>query len=194
MSQALNEITLLEGVRNGEETAVRHLFDLHYRPLCYFAEKLTGDKAEAQDVAVNVFLKLLQKKDDFDHLYEIKAFLYTATRNACIDLHRQKKRQERSHEEIQYLLQPDDDADDLQLIDAEIMQRLFQEIESLPPQCSKVFKLIFVSKLDTGAIARQMKISPKTVLNQKAKAVRLLRAALLKGMSVIIIFQAETGT
>ncbi|RBL88985.1 RNA polymerase sigma factor [Chitinophaga flava] len=193
MSQALTENTLLKGIRDGEEIAVRHLFDLYYRPLCYYAEKLTGDKAEAQDVAVNVFLKLLQKKADFEHLYEIRAFLYVAARNACIDIYRQKKRHERSLEEIQYLLPPENDKDDLDLIDTKIMQRLFQEIESLPPQCSKVFKLLFLNKLDTREIARQMRISPKTVLNQKAKAIRLLRVALLKGGSLVAILRAAVG-
>ncbi len=63
-----NHSEIINGFQNGEETAIRQLYSLHYRPLCYFAEKLVNDKEEAEDIAVDTFLKLLKKKNDFDNV------------------------------------------------------------------------------------------------------------------------------
>lgn len=180
MNQYKQHNDLITGLRNSEAEAIRYLYNLHYRSLCYYAERLTHSKEEAEDIAVDCFIKLLNKKDDFDNLTDIKAFLYTATRNACFDYYRKEKRHDSSHREILYMAQPSDAGDDFEMINAEIMQELSLAIENLPPQCSKVFKLIFFKGLNTAEVAGQMNINPKTVLNQKAKAVQLLRHALLK--------------
>src|SRR3954454_12230242 len=103
MKIVLSTIDLIAGFRNGDEVAARQLYNLHYQSLCYYSEKLIHDKGESEDIAVEVFLKLLAKKSDFDSLAEIKAFLFIATRNACFDYLRKLKRLHQSHSEMKYL-------------------------------------------------------------------------------------------
>ncbi len=171
---------VITGFRNGEEPAVRQLYDLHYRALCYYAEQLTGDKEEAEDIAVDTFLKLLHKKNDFDNLADIKSFLYRATRNACFDYLRKNKRKDRRNRELTFLAEPDELFGDQEMIITKVLQVIYAEVENLPGQCKQVFKLLFMEGKSTAEVATEMGISTQTVLNQKSKALQSLRLSLYK--------------
>ena len=181
---------IVEGFRDSNEMVIRQLYDLYYRSLCYFADQLINDKAVAEDIAVDSFLKLLNKKDDFNSLAEIKSFLYKVTRNACFDVLRKKKSRDRYNRELAYMAEPDEMFGDQEMITAKVLQVIYAEVENLPGQCKQVFKSIFMEGKTTATVALEMGISPQTVLNQKSKAVHSLRLALYKeGLySISIIF------
>ena len=48
---------------------------MRYRPLCYFDTSIVHNQQESEDIAVDVFLKFLNKKTEFDNLTDIKSFL-----------------------------------------------------------------------------------------------------------------------
>ncbi len=175
MNITSSEREIIDGLRAANETAIRALYELHYRPLCYFAEKLLNNKEEAEDVAAETFLKLVKKKQDFDNLTNIKSFLFTAARNACFDILRKTKRTDKSKKELEYLAQPDELFGDDEMIKAKVLQKIYAEVERLPGQCRLVFKSIFIEGKNTAVIASELGISTQTVLNQKTKALRTLR-------------------
>jgi len=166
--------------KKGDAGALAYVFDLHHRALCYFAERLTGDKQESEDIVADVFMKLWKKRADFDSLQNIKAFLYIATRNASFDFLRHLKRSTNSHEEILYLSSDNDDAILRTMIETELLRHVYSEVEKLPKKCRTVFKLFHFEGLNTRQIADKLGISNQNVLNQKARAIRLLRGYLLK--------------
>ncbi|MFT4016738.1 MAG: RNA polymerase sigma-70 factor [Agriterribacter sp.] len=174
---------IIELFRREDEGATRYIYNSFYRSLCYYAQSILHNNQEAEDIVVDAFIKLLHKRKDFYHIKDIKSFLYTATRNACIDFLRKQKRHEHSHNEIEYLTAQAVFPDDIDIVNAEVLATLYREIENLPPQCGAVFKLLFFQRLSTEETAKQLNISAKTVLNQKGKAIQLLRKAFLqKGM------------
>ncbi|MFT4154254.1 RNA polymerase sigma factor [Parafilimonas sp.] len=178
---------LVKQFSNGDAAAAKFLFESYYRGLCYYAEKLIADRQTAQDIAVDCFIKLLKKKEDFASLRDIKSFLYTAARNSCIDHLRALKRHEGSHREMLYISQNTDAFDSENLITAEVMEALHRQIEKLPQKCGEVFKLIYFKKYSTQQVAGMLNITPKTVLNQKAKAIKILKAALLKNELLVLL-------
>ena len=123
---------------------------------------------------------------------QVRAFLYTSTRNACIDFLRKQKRREQSRLELAFLADQSALNDETDLVNAEVLAALFREIQHLPPQCGEVFKLLFFQQLSTEQAAEQLQISPKTVLNQKGKAIQLLRKAflqkgLLSALAILVV-------
>lgn len=175
---AKNEIAFIEGFKNGDEIAIRELYDTHYRPLCYFNQKIIRDMQEAEDISTEIFLKLLRKKNDFDSLQEIKSFLFTASKNACIDFLRKEKQQQKSSStQISFIADFDENLIEQELLTAKVLQAIYAEIESLPKQCKHVFKAIFIEGKSTASIAEEMGLSPQTVLNQKSKALQIIRSA-----------------
>lgn len=180
MAKALSDQEVIAFFKRGNHEAFNYLFRLHYRPLVYYGNQLVSDEQEAEDIVVDTFVKLLRKRTDFDNLKDIKAFLFISVRNACYDYLRYMQRHETSHQELFYLAGKQEIMDDNEMIKAKVLQEIYNEIENLPGQCQKVFKYIFFNGLTTEQIAHTMGISPQTVLNQKTRALRLLRLSLLK--------------
>ena len=79
----------------GSGEAWQSLVDLYYRPVFHFAWAMLADRQEAEDVVQEVFLKAHQHlsigEENRDST-ELKAWLYAAARNACLDRHRRWKR------------------------------------------------------------------------------------------------------
>jgi RNA polymerase sigma-70 factor (family 1) len=167
----------LEGFKNGDEIAVRELYDTHYRSLCYFNQKIIQHAQEAEDISTEIFLKLLQKKKDFNSLPEIKAFLFTASKNACIDFLRKERQQQKSNDQFSSIGEMNENLLEQEILTAKVLQAIYIEIENLPKQCKQVFKAIFIEDKSTAVIAEEMGISPQTVLNQKTKALKIIRSA-----------------
>ncbi|HVK49305.1 MAG TPA: RNA polymerase sigma-70 factor [Pseudobacter sp.] len=171
--------------------AVKELFNQLYKPLIYFAEKLVNNKQEAEDIVATSFFKLTGRIEQFSSSRDVKAFLYVTTRNECLDYLRRIARFERSQDQLQYLMDYTDAQADDEMLRARILQEVYNEIEQLPPQCKKIFKLIYTRGMTTREIAEELELSPQTVLNQKAKALNLLRGILANKnlMPLSIFFQ-----
>ncbi|MEO7047548.1 MAG: RNA polymerase sigma-70 factor [Ferruginibacter sp.] len=178
MRSAITDSDLMNNFSSGNEDAVKEIYDLNYRPLCYFADQLINNTAEAEDIAVESFLKLLKKRADFKNYAEIKSFLFTVVRNACFDFLRKAKVVDRSKMELTYLAPAAESFGEEEMITAKVLQAIYEEIEQLPGQCKIIFKAIYIDNKSTGTIAEEMSLSSQTVLNQKSKALHILREKL----------------
>jgi RNA polymerase sigma-70 factor (ECF subfamily) len=70
------------------------------------------------------------------------------------------------------------------------MQRIYEEIEKLPKKCRQVFKLAYMDGLGNEEIANLLNITYQTVKNQKVRALKILRLALLhKGLLAAILIR-----
>jgi len=189
MAAPLNDTELIAAFQQGNAQAFHQLYELHYRSLCWFADKLVNSKEDAEDIVLDNFEKLWKKKADFDNLKELRSFLYTATRNACYNYIRDHKRHDASHKELHYLASEDASAGYDEELMAKVLAQIYKELDNLPEQCRLVFKSIFLEGKTTRATAASLGISPQTVLNQKSKALQLLRLSLYKeGLFSMVIF------
>ncbi|MRG44518.1 sigma-70 family RNA polymerase sigma factor [Chitinophaga sp. SYP-B3965] len=164
----------------GKTGAFNYIYKLFNKPLLYFAFSLTNNHAESQDIVSEVMIRLWEKREDFEDVTKIRSFLYVAVRHASIDYLRAKQRHDLSHSEILYLSEEGELMINEHRIQAEVLHELYKEIKKLPPQCGQVFKLLFFNRKTTAEIAALMGIHPQTVLNQKTRALQLLRTALFK--------------
>jgi len=160
--------------------AFTHVFDLHYRSLCYYAGTILDDVGEVEDVVSEVFVKLWQRAADFDNLNSIKGFLYISTKNLCLDRLKQRKRQQVSLTDYTHSLDTVVEEEDYGLLETELLALVYDEIERLPTKARTIFKFIFLDGLKTDEVAAQLGISVKTVRNQKVRAMQLLQTALFK--------------
>jgi RNA polymerase sigma-70 factor (family 1) len=189
MDKPVSPPDFIKKFQQGSEEAIRYIFKTFYKPLCYFATQLTGNQHEAEDIAIESIIIVLEKRKDFETIPSIKAFLYVTARNDCFDYLRSEKRHGRSHQELLNLTREGEEQVENEMIKAKMLQDIFVQMETLPPRCKRIFKLIFLKGLSTAEIAQQMGITARTVLNQKARAIKLLRGTLLnKGITSIGFF------
>jgi RNA polymerase sigma-70 factor (ECF subfamily) len=183
-----NEQQLIRLFRAGDESAAADLYGRFYRGLVYFARQIIDHAGEAEDIAQDSMVKLFRKKDDFDQLSDIKSFLYVSVRNACFNYLKARDRHELSHREIRYLYAEGEESADLEMLKSGVLAEVYQEVSSLPAQCGEVFRLLFIHRLSTAQAAEKLGISPQTVLNQKARAIKLLRYRLSeKGFLALLL-------
>lgn len=178
MKVSYTDTELLYRFQQDDERAVKELYSLYYRHLCNFAEHILQNREEAEDVVVESFLKLLRNKREVVSLSQIKSFLYTATRNACYDLLRHHNYVKREQKNLQQLFTEEDDILYSEEVIAKVMQAVYEEIETLPQQSKRIFTSIFIEGKSTATVAGEMGLTQQTVLNQKNRALQLLRTKL----------------
>ena len=178
MKTYINDTDILAALQQGDSDAFNHIYKLYFKPLSYFAEKITGSNVVAEDMATETFVKLLQKKPTFDSLQNLKSFLYTTTRNGCYDQLRMKKRHELSHLEIKSMAVLSEDEIEQNIIMAEVLQGIYAAIEGVPEKYKQVIKLALVQGKDNDEIVAETGMAYQTVRNHKSEGIKLLRLAL----------------
>lgn len=175
-----NEQYWAKEFRSGNEQATAHFFDLHYKSLCYFSTRLVNDRLQAEDIVSDCFLKLWQRRQDFQTGQNIKAFLYISCRNACMNYLQHLK--VKTTVQQAYLKQLEQGKETIlyEIIKTEILGIVSSEIDQLPEKMGEIFKLLYFEGKKTDEVAVELNLSVQTVRNQKTKAIDLLKAALLK--------------
>ena len=181
------EIAWMDEFHKGNESSLAYFFKEHHRSLCYFATKIVNDELQAEDIVADCFIKLWDRRESFETPEKVKAFLYIACRNNCLNYLRDQKRRTAAQE--LYFQQLDQDSEEFlyEIIDTEIVDILAREIESLPGKCREVFKLIYLEGKNTDEIAGVLGLNVQTVRNHKTRAIELLRAQFLrKGLTATV--------
>lgn len=167
---------IIHEFKKGDPQAFTCFFQLHYRPLCYFATQLAGNAAEAEDIVKDAFVKLWHKHRDFESAQNIKAFLYITTRNACLNFLRHLQVKESSRKELLYVESTrGDEWVPNQMIHTELLQEIYAEIGKLPEKHREVFKLAYLEGMNNNEIADHLNISIHTVKEHEGKALSFLR-------------------
>jgi RNA polymerase sigma-70 factor (family 1) len=183
-----NEAALASAFNQGETHALSFIFKTYYRELCYFAEDITKDQMEAEDIVVDAFTVLWKKHREFTTLSKLKNFLYIVVRNACFNFIKKTKRETQQKKEFLYLTPLEEQQAGHARITAEFLQLVYHEIEHLPGQCRKVFELLFIHGLSYPEVAERLSISERNARNQKARALLLLRKRLLEDDSLVPVW------
>jgi RNA polymerase sigma factor (sigma-70 family) len=177
-----DENDLLFRVADGNEGAMRCLFELFYPRLYYFGFKLIREEAEAQDQAQEALTALWQRRDSFRQatLKEAEAFLFTVVRNRSYNYHKHRRMKAAKQVEITAGQDLSEDLIEARLVQEDVFNRIFLEIAQLLPGQVSLFRMIYLEGLDTNEIAEKLGITPNNVRNQKARALEKVRTSLLK--------------
>jgi RNA polymerase sigma-70 factor, ECF subfamily len=93
VTQADSDASMLEGCRNGDPNAQRCLFDTYKdRVFSVALGFLKGDRAAAEDVTQEVFVKVFRAASTFRADARISTWVHRITVNACMDELRRRKR------------------------------------------------------------------------------------------------------
>lgn len=168
---------LVTALRKGEERAYLHLLSTYHRPLFAYAVSLMNDRALAQDIVQNVFLRTWQFRKKLNPDFAIKSFLYKSVYNEFVNAY--KKNKTVTLLEKKYIETLSDTAESMDETRFErILEIVIVEIRNLPPKCQKVFTLSKQDGLTNREISEYLDISVKTVEAQITKAFGILRKKL----------------
>jgi RNA polymerase sigma-70 factor, ECF subfamily len=192
-----NKVDLLVGLKEGKESAFRLIMETWYSRLFNFARGYIADEELVREILQDVFLQLWSKRSTLAENSSLNAYLFTITRNRCIDHIRRKRLelqfQKNKQEEFRRMTESYQSLTDSVLdhiIEQELQDEIGMVIDSLPEQCRKVFTLSRYEGLKNREIGEVLNISEKTVETHITKALRTIRNALEKKFSekILILF------
>jgi RNA polymerase sigma-70 factor (ECF subfamily) len=193
-SERHNERQLLEQIASGDQSAFEQLFNDWYARLVVFAESFSVSRPEAEDIVSEAFVRFWDVRANFPTLAQIKTWLYTVTRNDCLMALRRDKRHPRSLP-TDLPEQTTEDFAEVERARAELFALLEHEIRQLPDNYREVILLTYQEGLSSAQIAQRLGITVTNVTSRRARAIQLLRLALIQrlpawaGLSIVELLQ-----
>jgi RNA polymerase sigma-70 factor (ECF subfamily) len=164
---------LLRAIAGGDRSAFDRLSRRHLDRAYGVALRMTGTRADAEDVVQDVFLRLWQRPDAWrPGQAQFSTWLYRVVVNRCLDLKRRPKGADLdSVEEPQA---PDANAEE-SLLDAERNRALAGAVDRLPERQRAAIALTYTAGLRNAEAASAMEISVKAFEALLVRAKRELR-------------------
>jgi len=165
-----SENLLVTHLNKDDIKAFKHFFESFYPSVCVFACKYLKDFVVAEDLAQEAFIEFWKSKGKFDNIQAIKGFIYTVTRNKCLNyLKSLDIRGDILEKEI-----PKDDPFYEFVLEEETYSIVHQAVNKLAPQTRNVVCLSLEGKKN-HEIAECLDVSINTVKTLKKNAYIELR-------------------
>lgn len=178
--------TLWTRIQQGDEQALKKLFELYYDSLCSYAVQFTRRMPEAEDIVQSVFIRLWIKRKELLISTSVKAYLYRSVHNAYLDKFRKGKRKDElleslKYEALSYQFEEED------AIFQEKVEKVKSLVDTLPERCKEILLLSKQEGYKHREIAEKLGISIKTVEAQLRIAFQKIRKGFEEGMSLFFV-------
>ena len=155
---------LMKRIKKGEHQAFEILYDRYARQMLrYFYRMLHGDKTLAQDFLQELFLKVIQRPETFDHSRTFKTWLYTIAYNMCKNEYRRQTVRKNYLAANDIISQSEEKPAETSLDQQYFRKRLMSELEKLSTDQRAAFLLRFQEELSITQISAIMGCPAGTV-------------------------------
>jgi RNA polymerase sigma-70 factor (family 1) len=158
---------------NDDAVAYKELFLLYHRRLLNFSITITKSKESSEEVVSDVFFKLWVNRSTLTTIENFHLYIYVVAKNLSINRAlKEKKDQSFSLDETIVDAKTIHTDPEQLMITSEMHKRIRAAIETLPPKCQLIFKLIREDGLKYKEVAELLGLSLKTVENQMTIALK----------------------
>ncbi len=161
------------------------LFLNYYEVLCSHAVRFIYNHEVAEDLVSEVFMNIWTTNLHCQIKTSFRAYLFTAVRNQCLNY---LKGQYGKFEEIPSELISTGISPDHIIEFDELLNHIEKTVETLPPQCQKIFLMSRYEGLTHQDIGNKLQISTKAVEGQISKAIKILRKTLRNYLCFALVF------
>lgn len=162
-----------------DESAYREIFISFYKPLQQFAFSFVKSRELAEEIVSDVFLKIWLNRSELHLVENLKVYLYVSIKNTSLKyLLKQHRQVAISIDELEVELESFSRTPEEIMLTAEMLNKIKESVNSLPPRCKIIFKLIKEDGLKYKEVAEILNISIKTIDNQLAIALKKISKAL----------------
>jgi len=167
---------LVDAIAHGDGDAFRQLLDRHLDAIHAYLYRMTGSRADAEDLAQETFLRVWRKASTFEPgRVKVTTWLHTIAHNLCIDTFRRNRP---THGEDESL-EADDTADpERRASGSELAALLEQAITALPDNQRSAILLCQVQGFSNAQAARILGVNVRALESLLARARRTLRESL----------------
>lgn len=172
----MNKEIKLPQVIPSSEKDFEAFFREHYAPLVGFAIKYVKDRDEAEGIVQELFASVWAKAHSITITSSVKAYMFSAVRNACLNYLKHQKIEMAYQKHQQAVLSEVNEENPVEY--EELQGRLSSALEQIPEKCRAIFEMNRFEGKRYKEIAEELQLSLKTVENQMGKALKILREEL----------------
>jgi len=153
--------------------AYNQLYELLSAGLHRFSCSLVKSSEIAEEIVSDVFIKVWQIRGKLMEIENLPVYLYTIAKNFSLNyLTKQYKNKVVSLDSIDVEAMIEVSSPAELCISADLVAQIRRVIQQLPPQCKLIFQLVKEDGLKYKEVAAILDLSPLTVRNQLAIAIR----------------------
>lgn len=170
---------------NKDIKVFKHFFEGFYPSVCVFARKYLKDAELAEDLAQEAFVEYWKRKENFTDIKAIKGYIYTVTRNKCLNQIKIKGIREQ-------ILNSEFSGDAYfyeQILEEETYSIVHQAVDKLAPQTRKIVLLSLEGNKNQD-ISDQLQISVNTIKTLKKNAYKDLRILLKDHVYLLLLLNS----
>jgi RNA polymerase sigma-70 factor, ECF subfamily len=173
-----NEHSIIRAVLSGDKEAYGTLVVRHSNAIFRVAFRITGDKADAEDVVQEAFLLGYRKLQSFESRAKFSTWIYRIAINCALTL--KNKRKPEDADATQHQVQVADTAANPErlLLSREIEALQVRAMQELTATERTAFVLRHMEARTTAEIAATLQIAPNAAKQAVFRAVRKLRRSL----------------
>lgn len=161
-------------IKKDDLSAFKALFKKYYNNLCHFSNNIIKDRLLAEEAVSDVYMKIWNKRKQFNINISVKSYLYQAVRNYSLNYLKKKINAAENVRSLNDLEVKSDINTDDYLFYEEFKEKIDRLIDMLPKKRKLVFQLKYFDGMSFDEIAEILSISPHTVRNQFIKAVEFM--------------------
>jgi RNA polymerase sigma-70 factor (ECF subfamily) len=165
------------GERSGKEAALAALYDEYYDKIARYIFVRIGDRAEAEDLAGEAFLKALQSLDSYkERGIPMRAWLFKIAHNLVVDhLRRAAKRKTVPIDTVQVVAEENPQA----TVETKMeLERVTKALDQLAPAQRQIIELRFFGELTSEEAGQILNKSSGAVREMQSTAIKQLRKLL----------------
>lgn len=191
--EEVTDEVLMMRFQGGDQSAFTRLVRRHKTPVYNFILRTVRSREVAEDLAQDVFVKVVQNAADFKHEARFSTWAYTIARNVCID--HLRKAALRRHPSLDQAANNNGSEEgptlgeriadshfgasvDRVAIGSELGVRITRAVEDLPPEQREVFLLREVANVPFKEIAEIVGVPENTTKSRMRYALERLQQAL----------------
>lgn len=148
------------------------VFKTYFGPLCNYVNSYIKDWEGSREIVQSTFTKIWEKKDSIEINTTVQSYLYSSVKNRMIDYIRANNKRNETVEAVGFEEIEEENNSIESLV---IRQEILKSLEKLKPSMKKIFFLSKIEGLTYGEVASYLNISKRTVEDNVARALTLLR-------------------
>jgi RNA polymerase sigma-70 factor (ECF subfamily) len=176
----------VEKIKRGDIREFERLFRSCYKYLCFYAENITGDALEAEDIVCSTLAWIWEKREQLQIHISIESYIVSVVRHKALNYLKHAEVEERYRAKAEYrlahadLLNPKEDTHTplSHILEKELNEQIENALQTLPPQCREILTLHKIDGLPYQEVADRLNISINTVRTQLTRAMKKMRIAL----------------
>lgn len=174
-------------IKDGDIDAYGAIFKEYYPELCKRAARYLVDPADAEEVVQDLFIKLWEKRDSIVINTSLPAYLHTAVSNHAINYWKIKKRLPKHPGGTAEIENLETAALDESIIYEDLEKQLNTLLKKMPEKRRMIFQMSRFENMKNHEIAKELKISIKTVEYNLSRALSFLEKNLKDYLPLILL-------